>query len=403
MIIVGGGIGGLYAAFLLRMHYPSMKVTVLEASSRLGGRIHTIYKHGVHYEGGAGRFSSNHHHLLGLLSKLGLDDMMYEMKGSKLFIKDSIPQPLFQESLFMDKLNEVAKKLTSNRLKNTNMLMFMRQILTPSESDDLIYAFGYQSEFEVCSAHHALKALNTNFLSTVKHFGLKGGLSGLVQALTNFLKDHACDILTNCAVVETDFRSKSTSIVHAISNGKPCTFTCDRVVFAVTKPVLSRLLTNDLHLQETLKTISDRPLSRVYAKFPTPAWFRGLPRVCTNNNLRHIIPINAEKGLIMLCYTDGLWADLWGNIKNKKRLQDELLLQARKLFPDKNIPDPEWIDDIFWDVGCHYPMPGHKKYNQPYASQYVVGGEVMTEDYNAWVEGALLATHKAIQKLNQTF
>ena len=42
VIIVGAGISGLMAARTLLMSRPTMRVQVLEASARTGGRIHTI-------------------------------------------------------------------------------------------------------------------------------------------------------------------------------------------------------------------------------------------------------------------------------------------------------------------------------------------------------------------------
>lgn len=397
--IIGGGIGGLYAAYLLKNKNPSYSITILEANDRIGGRIHTIHKHGVQYEGGAGRFSSDHRHLMQLIKDLGLKDTLYDMKGSKIYIKDSKPQTSFKEAPYMDRLNRAAQKYTTSQLKNKNMLFFMREVLSPSESDDLIYSFGYQSEFEACSAFHALRSLNRNFLASVTHHGLQGGMSSVVHSLVTLLRHLGCDIKTSWRVTHVD---TDTMAIQGIHKEKPGIIKCDRIVFTVTKPVLQSLLPKDQHLQRTLTTVANNPLSRIYAKFPAPAWFEGLPRVCTNNSLRHIIPINAKTGLIMLCYTDGMWAHLWRDIKNKKMLQQELMKQVRCLFPDKSIPDPEWIDEIFWSTGCHYPMKGYQPYTQPFANKYVVAGEAMAEECNAWVEGALITTHKAIQKLNET-
>ena len=41
MVIVGGGIGGLYAAWRL-MKSTNLTVCVMEASHRFGGRFHTV-------------------------------------------------------------------------------------------------------------------------------------------------------------------------------------------------------------------------------------------------------------------------------------------------------------------------------------------------------------------------
>ena len=42
VVVVGGGLAGLTAARTLVQHDTSLRVTLLEASSRLGGRVETF-------------------------------------------------------------------------------------------------------------------------------------------------------------------------------------------------------------------------------------------------------------------------------------------------------------------------------------------------------------------------
>ena len=66
---------------------------------------------------------------------------------------------------------------------------------------------------------------------------------------------------------------------------------------------------------EAVDNITPIPLIRIYAKYPKDksgkVWFHGLKRTITDNYIRHIIPIDYEKGLIMISYTDGKYADMW--------------------------------------------------------------------------------------------
>lgn len=70
--IIGGGIAGLSAAFTLRQH--GVDVTVFEASSRLGGKIHTERVNGLLIDAGPDSFLSSKPAALALATELGLGD-----------------------------------------------------------------------------------------------------------------------------------------------------------------------------------------------------------------------------------------------------------------------------------------------------------------------------------------
>ena len=44
IIIVGGGISGLYTMYNFKIKYPKLKVLLLEKEDRFGGRIYTFNK-----------------------------------------------------------------------------------------------------------------------------------------------------------------------------------------------------------------------------------------------------------------------------------------------------------------------------------------------------------------------
>ena len=61
------------------------------------------------------------------------------------------------------------------------------------------------------------------------------------------------------------------------------------------------------------KTITCNPLCRTYAIWKKEnIWFSDLKdKIVTNNNLRYIIPMNNETGLIMISYTDDVYTKIW--------------------------------------------------------------------------------------------
>jgi oxygen-dependent protoporphyrinogen oxidase len=77
VVVVGGGISGLAAAFHLRelaaAHAMALEAIVLEAGSRAGGALHTIARDGFVLEAGADSFISDKTDALDLAGRLGLD------------------------------------------------------------------------------------------------------------------------------------------------------------------------------------------------------------------------------------------------------------------------------------------------------------------------------------------
>lgn len=94
IIIVGGGLSGLALAYFLNQS--QAQVTVLESSTRLGGRIETVKgKLKTPLELGATWFSDNHSDLNSLLEELKISKFPQSTKGRSLF--QTSPQEPIQE------------------------------------------------------------------------------------------------------------------------------------------------------------------------------------------------------------------------------------------------------------------------------------------------------------------
>jgi len=92
IVIVGGGLSGLTLAWLLLQK--DIKATVLEASSRIGGRIQTITGAlETPLELGATWFSDMHPHLLSLVNELELTKYPQYSEGISLFQTKSFEPP----------------------------------------------------------------------------------------------------------------------------------------------------------------------------------------------------------------------------------------------------------------------------------------------------------------------
>ncbi len=84
--IVGGGISGLSVAYLLKSTEPSIEIILLEASSRLGGKIWTDQRDGFLCESGVNGFLDNKPKTLEFISKLGLQVLRSSDAARRRFI-----------------------------------------------------------------------------------------------------------------------------------------------------------------------------------------------------------------------------------------------------------------------------------------------------------------------------
>jgi hypothetical protein len=122
--------------------------------------------------------------------------------------------------------------------------------------------------------------------------------------------------------------------------------------------------------------------------------------------LHKIIPINPNKGVYMIAYTDNVPAKLLHQYaKNTKYNRDSL---ARLLEKSIGLPcntlELENISEYYWSEGTHYfdPLRGIyknrdyflKSAQHPYENMWVVGE--MVSKNQGWVEGALESVETVI-------
>ncbi|KAE9392621.1 FAD/NAD(P)-binding domain-containing protein [Gymnopus androsaceus JB14] len=89
VLIIGAGTSGLCAGY--ELNKSGFEVEILEASSRVGGRVKTfrdpIFAPGLHGEGGAMRIPSNHFLTMGYINKFGLPLFPFEMENKFIYLR----------------------------------------------------------------------------------------------------------------------------------------------------------------------------------------------------------------------------------------------------------------------------------------------------------------------------
>src|ERR1044072_3757184 len=82
IVVIGGGITGLAAVHRVQEINPSIKITLLEASDRLGGTIQTEHRDGFLLERGPDSFISEKPEALALAKRLGLESQIIQTNES---------------------------------------------------------------------------------------------------------------------------------------------------------------------------------------------------------------------------------------------------------------------------------------------------------------------------------
>ena len=410
IIIVGGGISGLYAAYQHIKKNPRLKITILERNRDFGGRIDTF--HGKYYtvEAGAGRFHNKQPLIMNLIHELGLDDKVVPISGFDHYMSNGKLYSTKPMQKIIKRIILSSKREHVDVLRNTVFLDYAKTIITKDEAELLFDSFGYSSELTDMNAFDAIVLMEKHFNPKNQYYVLDGGLSQLVEKLVEKLKANGrVKMYTRHRVNDVEYISSHGSDTNKFK------ITCDNIqrpyyadkcICAVTKETLLKLRIFS-PIYPILNLIRTLPLCRIYGQFPVienvpnsepRPWFKNLPKITTNNNLRIVIPVDESSGTMMISYTDNKFARYWksimdnGDVDDVARLHQKLLQKTTRM----QIPIPEHVEMFYWEHGVAYFAPGFNSSTmpnqimKPYAGiPLYVCGENFSAKNNQWIEGAL--------------
>jgi len=395
IIIVGAGVSGLYLGIELKKRYPQKSCCILEKYRETGGRINTFHTNvhsigNVQWESGAGRIATTHTMILSLIKRYGLHTFpMISTESSFELLKQIYLEPL--------------KKLSDTVLQCHTVFELLCRIYGEKEACEFAVKFPYTSEIFVLRADRALISFDNEMKSTQQFIGCKEGIAAITDNMIKEFIQLGGTIQYNTAINEVYSKNAATHLLT-----KNTAFTAkDKCILAVTSTALKGII--GLSNLTVLNKLCMQPLLRIYAVFPINrkkmSWFSGISRVVTASPIRYFIPINAEKGIAMISYTDGTDTKHWMDIP--KHLRSNTVMTAlRALFPGIMIPEPLYIKEHYWSNGCTYWKPG--KYNvveesdasvKPFKNRNIyLCGESFAE-HQCWIESALDQAVKVLDRV----
>ena len=179
-------------------------------------------------------------------------------------------------------------------------------------------------------------------------------------------------------------------------------------IFALPKQHLQKisLFSREPIFRDIFDKIYCGSLCRIYTKFSNGSWFKKLSRFTTQNDLRMVIPINPEKGTIMISYSDNIYADRWNEFYEKRGME-AMKTRLRELLKEClliDIPPLGSTQIFYWNCGVGYWAVGanskkiSKKMIKPFPNENIfVCGEHYSAKHQQWMEGALDTSSQVVR------
>jgi protoporphyrinogen oxidase len=380
-IIIGGGISGIYAGYLLNNKY---SVLILEANNYIGGRIKEEQFHNTTLNMGAGIANSSNKTIISLLKKFNIPYKTVS-SGKTIISKRKID---FDINKAISQIKKKYKQYRSTKLYKFTFSQFLIRYFGKKFRNQYIKYSGY-SDYVNGDVTDYIKynRINDHKLnSTVKIF-LKW--SDLINQLKKNL-----NIRLNTTVTSINYDD----YYNIVTNNK--IYKTKKIIFAVTINPLNYIIKNSPQLKSQIKIDYNKYIGsikylRIYTYHKNGHNFKnknigGFNILVDKNPLNKIITISDK--ILMASYCDSKNATYFEKyMKDENKLKKIILYWLRKI--EKNTTD---IDDIIfqlWDTGVHHfkPMKNIKKtvniLQNPTDNIYVVGE--MVSLHHGWVESAI--------------
>lgn len=394
---------GLYSAYKIKEYEPKTSFLILEKYKKewIGGRTSndTFYGTEIVTGAGIGRKDTNPL-LIQLMKKLDIDYSEFHsiMDYSTTFKPVDIVK-------IINKLKIEYKK--HPELHNKTFKEFFIKLFGNNLYNQFIVSSGY-TDYE-----------NADVYETLYNYGMddnKGGWTGLhipwkkmVNKLYDIIGHKHFKFSSN--VIEVNKIQDNPTCLFEIKTKDNKIYYANKVIIATTISGIKELVKNK-NSSHLYNQIHGQPFLRLYAKFDKKS-SEIMKKYITNYTivpgpLQKIIPMNADKGVYMIAYSDNdsakmLHNYLENNTKNRS-IFSKLVEKSLGMSETDSILKIIALKDFYWPIGTHYYEPLKNKSRNEFVKEaqnpekgLCVVGEAVSR-YQGWTEGALESVEAVVNK-----
>lgn len=397
IVIIGGGIAGLYTAFVLSKK--GLPIVVFEKEESLGGRMYTeeirpTKNKKFLIEGGAGVIRKDEELIIDLCKELHIK-LNFWHSETAIVLNDGEQSEILDYD-YPKLLSTICSESDSNK---SFQYIVKNSELETKEKIGILIGTTYSELFGANSVHVCQENDFNEFLledKKVEYGKPVEGWKALVKALKNRIKEYNGLIYT-----ETPLKEIGSNYVVVKQKGETKT----KVEFSeliVTCPlhfIPSLKLTSALNEWYLLvnKMIEETDYLRVYSYFDRP--LKITKKIATNLPLQRVIPINEQ--LIMTVYNDGSYAKKIAKMEKEPKKLSSYIREQLELLLERQIPKikKNWV--IFWNKGIASWKPSKTSPQEvlptiqhPVDNIYFCGDTYSL--HPGWIEGAMESSNDVL-------
>lgn len=395
------------SAYRISKQFKTSDIIVIEKENRFGGRIYTLpISKDTNLELGAGILHSDNYEAINLVKELGLESKLFckNTKSAKEYYKLKFDKEKYkydivkktninlEDSKFMNNINSLVKYKENNNVSNFSLYRIIEKTMGIDTAICMTAMHGYDGDFISQNGTDGIEMLKRDYTSTMCF--VTGGMTQIIDKLVEKLILIGVKLYLGFNFIDINkVNNRYRSLV--VYNNNKFSINSDNIILAIPKKPLTKIPFL-YQCYPLLNSVSSKALMRVYLIFGNNnAWFKDIEgTITTNTIIRQIIPINKEKGIVMIYVSDENAIHL-NYMYEKNMLKKELLFNLRKIF--NNVPEPNDMYVKFWKDATHvwkptiYSIEQSNNILKPLKDEKIfIVGEAYAPSYQQWIEGALI-------------